>query len=97
MANSYLTSRWTWKRAKKLFFLLFDLAVLKHYILPFRVMGRKFHRDFRLVFLTNMLVMAAYEQRRPACRENIHCFCKDGASVSTGLVNPNRRAVVSAL
>lgn len=84
--------------SEKAVFLLFVLAILKSYILPFSCGGKKVsHKDFLLVILRNMLVVAAHVQRRQACRENSRCFCEDGASVSTGLAHPNCGAVVYAL
>lgn len=47
MANSYSISRRTYKRTKKLFFPMLDLAILNSYILLSSCGGKKFsHRDF---------------------------------------------------
>jgi hypothetical protein len=43
MANSYSINRRTWKWTKKLFFHLFDLAILNSYILFSSLGGKKFH------------------------------------------------------
>jgi len=48
MTNSYSINRCTWKWTKKLFFHLFDLAILNSYILFSSLGGKKIlHRDFR--------------------------------------------------
>jgi len=48
MANSYSINRHTWKWTKKLFFHLFDLAILNSYILFSSLGGKKIsHSDFR--------------------------------------------------
>jgi hypothetical protein len=64
MANSYTASRRTWKRTKKLFFYLLDLAILNSYILFSSCVGKKIsHRDFRLTLIREMLARAGHEPR----------------------------------
>jgi len=61
MANSYSINRRTWKWKKKLFFHLFDLAILHSYIL-FSSLGKKIsHSDFRNILLGNLLAHAGHE------------------------------------
>ena len=62
MANSYSINRRTWKWAKKLFFHLFDLAILNSYILFSSCGGKKIsHMDFRLTLLRNLLAQGGQE------------------------------------
>ena len=64
MANSYSTSRRTFKWTKKLFFHLLDLAILNSYILHSSCGGRKIsHRDFRFTLVRKMLAHAGPERR----------------------------------
>ena len=52
MANSYKTSRRTWKWTKKLLFHLLDLTIVNSYILLSSCGGKKIsHRDFRLTLI----------------------------------------------
>ena len=62
MTNSYSINRRAWKWTKKLFFHLFDLAILNSYIL-FSSLGDKkiSHSDFRNTLLGNLLVQAGQE------------------------------------
>jgi len=62
MTNSYSINRRTWKWKKKLFFHLFDLAILNSYIL-FSSLGDKkiSHSDFWNTLLGNLLVQARQE------------------------------------
>jgi hypothetical protein len=57
MPNSCSSSHQTWKWMKKLFSHLFDLIILNCCIL-YSCNGRKFHTDFRLALLRNMLAVA---------------------------------------
>lgn len=71
MANSYSINRRTWKWTKKLFFHLFDLAILNSYILFSSLGGKKIsHSDFRDALVGNLLVQAGHERivRRPMGR-----------------------------
>ena len=62
MANSYSINRRTWKWTKKLFFHLFDLAILNSYILFSSLGGKKIsHSDFRNTLLGNLLAHAGHE------------------------------------
>ena len=63
MANSYSINRRTWKWTKKLFFHLFDLAILNSYVL-FSSCGVKkiSHRDFELTLVRNLLAQAGQER-----------------------------------
>jgi hypothetical protein len=64
MANSYTASRRTWKWTKKLFFQLFDLAIVNSYILLSSCGGKKFsHRDFRLTLIREMLARSGHKPR----------------------------------
>jgi hypothetical protein len=66
MANSYSICRRTLKWTKKLFFHLFDLAILNSYILLSSCRGKKIsHRDFRFALVRNMLAQAGYERTVP--------------------------------
>ena len=66
MAISYSISCRTFKRIKKLFFHLLDLAILNSYILHSSCGGTKVsHRDFRYTLVRNMLAHAGPEQRVP--------------------------------
>ena len=66
MANSYSTSRCTFKWTKKLFFHLLDLTILNSYILHSSCGGKKIsHRDFRFTLVRNMLAHAGPERRVP--------------------------------
>ena len=66
MANSYSTSRRTFKWTKKLFFHLLDLTILNSYILHSSCGGKKIsHRDFRFTLVRNMLAHAGPERRVP--------------------------------
>jgi len=62
MANSYSINCCTCKWTKKLFFHLFDLAILNSYIL-FSSLGHKkiLHSDFRNTLLGNLLAHAGHE------------------------------------
>jgi len=63
MANSYSINRRTWKWTKKLFFHLFDLAILNSYILFSSLGGKEIsHSDFRNTLLGNLLAHAGHEQ-----------------------------------
>jgi len=71
MTNSYSINRRTWKWTKKLFFHLFDLAILNSYILFSSLGGKKIsHRNFRNTLLGNLLVQAGQESnvQRPIGR-----------------------------
>jgi len=64
MANSYTASRRTWKWTKKLFFHLFNLAIVNNYILLSACGGKKIsHRDFRLTLIIEMLARSGHEPR----------------------------------
>jgi hypothetical protein len=59
MANSYSICHQTLKWTEKLFFQLFDLAILNSYILLCSCGGKKIsHRDFRFALVRNMLAQA---------------------------------------
>jgi len=63
MANSYSINCRTWKWTKKLFFQLFDLAILNSYILFSSLGGKKIlHSDFRNTLLENLLAHAGHER-----------------------------------
>ena len=71
MANSYSINRRTWKWTKKLFFHLFDLAILNSCILFSSLGGKKIsHRDFRNTLMWNLLAQAGHERnvQRPVGR-----------------------------
>ena len=71
MANSYSINRLTWKWTKKLFFHLFDLAILNSYILFSALGGKKIsHSDFRKTLLGNLFAHAGHERnvQRPIGR-----------------------------
>ena len=71
MANSYSINRRTWKWTKKLFFHLFDLAILNSCILFSSLGGKKIsHRDFRNTLMWNLLAQAGHERNvhRPVGR-----------------------------
>jgi len=71
MANSYSINRRKWKWTKKLFFHLFDLAILNSYILFSSLGGKKIlHSNFRDILLGNLLAQAGHEQnvQRPIGR-----------------------------
>jgi hypothetical protein len=71
MANSYSINRRTWKWTKKLFFHLFDLAILNSYILFSSLEGKKIsHRDFQNTLMWNLLAQAGHERnvQRPVGR-----------------------------
>ena len=71
MADTYSINRRTWKWTKKLFFHLFDLAILNSYILYSSLGGKKIsHGDFRDPLVRNLLVQAGHERivRRPIGR-----------------------------
>jgi len=71
MANSYSINRHTWKWTKKLFFYLFDLAILNSCILLSSLRGKKIsHRDFRNTLMWNLLTQAGHERnvQRPVGR-----------------------------
>jgi len=62
MANSYSINRRTWKWTKKLFFHLFDLAILNSYILFSSMGGKKIsHSNFQDILLGNLLAQAGHE------------------------------------
>jgi hypothetical protein len=64
MANIYMASRRTRKWIKKLFFHLWDMAILNSCILLSTCGGKKIsHRDFRLTLIREMLARARYEPR----------------------------------
>ena len=66
MANSYSINRRTWKWTKKLFFHLFDLAILNSYILFSSCRDKKIsHRDFRLTLVRNLLAQTGQEWNVP--------------------------------
>jgi len=68
MAESYSINHHTWKWTKKLFFHLFDLAILHSYILFSSLGGTKILlRDFWMTLMRNLLAQAGQEQnvRRP--------------------------------
>jgi hypothetical protein len=70
-ANSCSINRRTWKWTKKLFFHLFDLAILNSYIVFSSLGGKKFsHRDFRNTQMMNLLAQAGHERKvqRPVGR-----------------------------
>lgn len=58
MPNSCSINHQTWKWMKKLFSHLFDLIILNSFILLYSCNGRKFHTDFQLALLRNMLAVA---------------------------------------
>jgi len=71
MTNSYSINHCTWKWTKKLFFCMFDLAILNSYILFFSCGGEKIsHGDFHLTLLGNLLAQAGQERnvQRRICR-----------------------------
>jgi hypothetical protein len=62
MANLYSINCHTWNWTKKLFFHLFDLAILNSYILFSSVGGKKIlHSDFLDTLLGNLLAQAGHE------------------------------------
>ena len=64
MANTYSINRRTWKWTKKLFFHLFDLAILNSHIFFSSLGGKKMsHRDFRNTLMWDLLAQAGYERR----------------------------------
>ena len=64
MVNSYTASRRTWKWTKKLFFHLFDLAIVNSHILLSSCGGKKIsHRDFRLTLIREMLAQSGHDPR----------------------------------
>jgi hypothetical protein len=66
MANSYSTCRRTMTWMKKLFFHLFNLAILNSYILLSSCGGKKIsHRDFQFALVRNMLAQAGYKRTTP--------------------------------
>ena len=66
MTNSYSINHCTWKWTKKLFFHLFDLAILNSYILFSSLGGKKIScSDFRNTLLGNLLVQAGQESNMP--------------------------------
>ena len=68
MAETYSINRHTWKWTKKLFFHLFDLAILNSYILFSSLGGKKISLgDFRLTLMRNLVAQAGQEWnvRRP--------------------------------
>jgi len=71
MANSYSINHRAWKWTKKLFFHLFDLAILNSYILFSSVGGKKIsNSDFQNTLLGNLLAHAGHERnvQRPIGR-----------------------------
>jgi hypothetical protein len=58
MTNSYIISYHTWKWMKKLFFHLLDLIILNSHILLTSCGSKLSHRDFRLIFVKNMVALA---------------------------------------
>ena len=71
MTETYSINRRTWKWTKKLFFHLFDLAILNSYI-PFSSLGGKkiSFKDFRMTLIRNLVAQAGQERnvRRPVGR-----------------------------
>ena len=68
MTETYSINRRTWKWTKKLFFHLFDLAILKTYILFSSLGSKKISlRDFRMTLMRNLVAQAGQERnvRRP--------------------------------
>ena len=69
MAETYYSiNHRTWKWTKKLFFHLFDLAILNSYILFSSLGGKKIlHRDFWMTLMRNLVAQAGQEWnvRRP--------------------------------
>ena len=65
MANSYSISRRTFKRTKKLFFHLLDLAIPNSYIHSLCGCKKISHRDFRYTLVRNMLAHAGPDRRVP--------------------------------
>jgi len=64
MASSYTANHRTWKRTKKLFFNLLDLAIVNSYILLSSYGGKKIsHRDFHLTPIREMLARSGHEPR----------------------------------
>jgi len=71
MANSYSINRRTCKWTKKLFFHLFDLAILNSYNLFSSLEGKKIsHSDFQNTLLGNLLAQSGHERnvQRPIGR-----------------------------
>ena len=71
VANSYSINRHTWKWTKKLFFHLFDLAILNSYISCSSLGGKKIsHRYFRNTLMWNLLAQAGPQRnvQRPVGR-----------------------------
>ena len=63
MTETYSINRRTWKWTKKLFFHLFDLAILNSYILFSSLEGKKISlRDFQMTPLRNLVAQAGQEQ-----------------------------------
>ena len=59
MANSYSISCCTWEWKNKLFFHLFDLAILNSYIVLSSYSGKNIsHRNFQFTLLRNVLEVA---------------------------------------
>jgi len=68
MAETYSINCCTWKWTKKLFFHLFDLAILNRYILFSSLGGKKISlRDFWMMLMRNLVAQAGQDQnvRRP--------------------------------
>jgi hypothetical protein len=63
MTETYSINRRTWKWTEKLFFHLFDLAILNSYILFSSLGGKKILlKDFRLTLMRNLLAQAEQER-----------------------------------
>ena len=63
MAKTYSINHCTWKWTKKLFFHLFDLAILNSYILFSSLGGKKISlRDFRMTLMRNLVAQAGQER-----------------------------------
>jgi len=64
MANSYTSSRRTWKWTKKLFFHLLDLATINSYIVLSSCGVKKIsHSDFKLTLIRQKLAGAGHKPR----------------------------------
>jgi len=63
MAETYFINHRTWKRTKKIFFHLFDLAILNSYILFSSLGGQKISlTDFQMTLMRNLVAQAGQEQ-----------------------------------
>ena len=71
MAESHSINRRSWKWTKKLFFHMFELAILNSYILFSTLGGTKIlHGDFRMTLMKNLMAQAGQERnvQRPVGR-----------------------------